>query len=55
MLRLTLKQNRHQQTHTTNFNDFPTLRCTFATYKLTVFPDVLVAKGFENGTLARGL
>jgi hypothetical protein len=52
-VRMTLEQNRHQQTHTTNSNDLPTVRCTFATYKLTVFPNVLAAKGFKNGTLAR--
>jgi hypothetical protein len=52
-VRLTLKQSRHQQTHTTNSNDLPTLRCTFATYKLPVFPNVRAAKGFKNGTLAR--
>jgi len=51
--RLTLKQNRHQKTHTTNFNDLPTVRRTFANYKLPVFPNVLTAKGFKNGTLAR--
>jgi hypothetical protein len=54
-VRLTLKQKRLQQTHITNFNDLPTVRCKFASYKLPVFPNVLVAKGFKNGTLARGL
>jgi hypothetical protein len=52
-VRLTLKQNRHQQTHTTNSNDLRTVRCTFATYTLPVFSNVLAAKGFKNGTLAR--
>ena len=52
-VRLALKQDRHQQTHTTNSNDLLTLRCTFATYKLPVFPNVLATTGFKNWTLAR--
>jgi len=50
---LTLKQKRHQQTHTTNSNDLPRVRRTFRTYKLPVFRNVLATKGFKNGTLAR--
>jgi hypothetical protein len=55
-VKLTLKQKRLQQTHITNFNDLPIVRCKFATYKLQVFLNVLAAKGFKKrGTLARGL
>jgi hypothetical protein len=50
-VRLILKQNGLQQTHTTNFND----HCTFTTYELPVFPNVLTANGVKNGPLARGL